>query len=88
MFKGTLYPFQEEATELMVDRGKMLLALVMGAGKTVTTLAALEALLEVKEVEKVIIIVPSSLKYQWLREIQKFTTSLPSIKNPGSSNRR
>jgi superfamily II DNA or RNA helicase len=46
MFKGNLYPFQEEATELMVDRGKMLLALVMGAGKTVTTLAALEALLE------------------------------------------
>ena len=42
MFKGKLYPFQEEATEMMVDRGQMLLALVMGAGKTVTTLAGLE----------------------------------------------
>lgn len=75
MFKGKLYPFQEEATELMIDRGQMLLALVMGAGKTVTTLAAMETLLTSKEVTKVLVVVPSSLKYQWDREIKKFTDS-------------
>lgn len=72
----------------MVDRGKMLLALVMGAGKTVTTLAALEALLDVKEIEKVIIIVPSSLKYQWLREINKFTTSQAVVIDGSAANRK
>ena len=58
MFKGNLYPFQEEATELMVDRGQMLLALVMGAGKTVTTIAALEKLFASDEIKKVIVVVP------------------------------
>ena len=75
MFTGTLYPFQEEASERMVDRGQMLLAMVMGAGKTPTTLATLESLFESGEIERALIVVPSSLKYQWLREIKKFTTS-------------
>ena len=74
-FTGTLYPFQEEAKDRMVDRGQMLLAMVMGAGKTPTTLAAVETLLSEGEAEHVIVVVPSSLKYQWMREIKKFTTS-------------
>lgn len=75
MFKGTLYPFQQEAMERMVDRGQMLLAMVMGAGKTPTTIAATEELLSTNEVTRVLVVVPSSLKYQWLREINKFTNS-------------
>jgi superfamily II DNA or RNA helicase len=39
MFNGKLYPYQEESVDRMVDRGQMLLGLVMGAGKTVTTIA-------------------------------------------------
>jgi len=75
MFKGTLYPFQVEASDRMVDRGQMLLAMIMGAGKTVTTISALECLIGAKEVSRVLVVVPSSLKYQWLKEIKKFTTS-------------
>lgn len=75
MFTGSLYPFQEEASERMVERGQMLLAMVMGAGKTVTTLSALEQLFGNNEVDRVLVVVPSSLKYQWLREIKKFTDS-------------
>lgn len=74
-FTGTLYPFQQEASERMIERGQMLLAMVMGAGKTPTTLATIEALLEANEIDKVCVVVPASLKYQWFREIQKFTTS-------------
>lgn len=74
-FVGTLYPFQEDAKDRMVDRGQMLLAMVMGAGKTPTTLSAIEELLDTKEIDRVFVIVPSSLKYQWMREIKKFTTS-------------
>ena len=74
-FTGTLYPFQQEAMERMVDRGQMLLAMVMGAGKTPTTLSAMEQLIEQGEVERIAVIVPASLKFQWMREIKKFTTS-------------
>lgn len=59
----------------MVDRGQMLLGLVMGAGKTVTTIACIEQLMEANEVDKCLVIVPSSLKYQWKREIERFTNS-------------
>lgn len=75
MFLGTLYPFQEEAVERMVDRGQMLLAMVMGAGKTPTTIAAIERLMDSDEISKTLVVVPASLKYQWLREINKFTNS-------------
>ena len=75
MFTGTLYPFQEEARNRMVDRGQMLLAMVMGAGKTPTTISAVESLFDSDEISRVLVVVPSSLKYQWLREIKKFTTS-------------
>jgi SNF2 family DNA or RNA helicase len=88
MFKGTLYPFQEEATEQMVDRGQMLLALVMGAGKTVTTIAALEKLFASNEIKKVIVVVPSALKYQWSREIKKFTDSTVSVIDGSAVNRK
>lgn len=59
----------------MIDRGQVLLGLVMGAGKTVTTIAAVEKLMELNEVEKCLVVVPASLKYQWMREIKKFTDS-------------
>lgn len=75
MFKGTLYPFQEDASQKMADKGQMLLAMVMGAGKTVTTLSALEELFDSNEVDRCLVVVPSSLKYQWLAEIKKFTDS-------------
>jgi SNF2 family DNA or RNA helicase len=86
-FNGTLYPFQQEAMERMVDRGQMMLAMVMGAGKTPTTLAAIERLFDDGEIDRVAVIVPSSLKFQWLREIKKFTNS-KAIVIDGSKNAR
>ena len=72
----------------MVDRGQMLLALVMGAGKTVTTIAALEKLFASDEIKKVIVVVPSALKYQWSREIKKFTDSTVSVIDGSAVNRK
>lgn len=51
----------------------MLLALCMGAGKTVVTLAAIEAMHAEGDVERCLVVVPASLKHQWRREISKFT---------------
>ena len=59
----------------MVERGQMLLGMVMGAGKTPTTLGAIEQLRDHGDVERCLVVVPASLKYQWAREISKFTDS-------------
>ena len=74
-FTGTLYPFQEEAYELMCDRGQMMLCMVMGAGKTPTAIATLETLFAQDDITRALIVVPSSLKYQWLSEINNFSQS-------------
>ncbi len=75
MFKGTLYPYQQEAVDKMVDRGTMLLGITMGGGKTVTTIAAIEELFKQGEIDRCLVVVPAALKYQWKREIEKFTDS-------------
>lgn len=75
MFSGTLYPYQEESVDFMIERGQVLLGLVMGAGKTVTTIAAIERLIVSEDVDRCLVVVPASLKYQWKREIEKFTDS-------------
>jgi SNF2 family DNA or RNA helicase len=87
MFIGTLFPYQEEAVDRMVDRGQMLLGMVMGAGKTPTTIAAVEELFERGEVERCLVIVPASLKYQWRREVTKFSDA-KAIVIDGPANQR
>jgi SNF2 family DNA or RNA helicase len=72
-FVGTLRPYQEDAVERMVDRGQMLLGMVMGAGKTPTTIAACERLRRWGEIQRTLVIVPSALKYQWRKELRKFS---------------
>lgn len=88
MFKGKLYPYQEESVSRMIDRGQMLLGLVMGAGKTVTTIAAVEKLFELNEIDRCLVVVPASLKYQWMREIAKFTDGARTVVVDGNPKER
>ena len=74
-FKGTLKPYQPEAVERMVGREKMLVAYEMGLGKTCMTIAAIEEL----DCENVLVIALSSLKYQWKKEIEKFSDSSAGV---------
>lgn len=46
---------------------------------TVTTIAAVEQLFDKDEIDRCLVIVPSSLKYQWKREIEKFTDSKVTV---------
>ena len=71
MFKGTLKPYQPEAVDRMVERKHMLVAYEMGLGKTCMTIAALEQL----KPHTTLVIALSSLKYQWQKEISKFSDS-------------
>lgn len=83
-FKGTLKPYQVEAVDKMVASKKMLVAYEMGLGKTCMTIAALEKL---KLNGPILVIALSSLKYQWQKEIQKFSTSTSSVIDGSKSTR-
>lgn len=76
MFQGTLKPYQVEAVEKMVNQKTILVAYEMGLGKTPMTIAAIEELRAKGEVTKsVLVLCLASLKYQWQKEIAKFSDS-------------
>ena len=80
MFKGTLKPYQPEAVDKMVARKKMLVAYEMGLGKTCMTIAAIENLKDAGQLNKPVLVVAlSSLKYQWQKEITKFSDSSSTV---------
>lgn len=85
MFNGTLKPYQVEAVSRMVGEKKMLVAYEMGLGKTCMTIAALEQL---RPNYPVLVIALSSLKYQWQKEIAKFTTNTESTVIDGNKEQR
>ena len=88
MFKGTLKPYQPEAVDKMVSRKQMLVAYEMGLGKTCMTIAAIETLREQGEITKpVLVIALSSLKYQWEKEIHKFSNSTTKVIDGSKSTR-
>lgn len=51
----------------------MLLALPQGTGKTIISLASTERLLEMKYIERVLILCPTGIGWQWLEKIKEFT---------------
>jgi len=90
MFKGTLKPYQVEAVSRMVGEKKMLVAYEMGLGKTCMTIAALEKLNDTGQIQNgpILVIALSSLKYQWQKEIAKFTTGVVSVVVDGNKQQR
>ena len=90
MFTGTLKPYQVEAVSRMVGEKKMLVAYEMGLGKTCMTIAALEKLNDTGQIQRgpVLVIALSSLKYQWQKEIAKFTSGVVSVVVDGNKQQR
>jgi SNF2 family DNA or RNA helicase len=68
-----LLPYQTEGALFAACRGRVVLADDMGLGKTVQALAAAELLRRRKGIDRVLVIAPASVKYQWKTEIEKFT---------------
>ncbi len=70
--KVPLYPYQAEGALFAVRAGRTLIGDDMGLGKTVQAIAATEILARHFGVSKVLVICPTSLKYQWQSEIARF----------------
>src|SRR3984957_16965951 len=73
LLKVSLYPYQAEGALFAVQVGRALIADDMGLGKTIQAIAAAEILARHFGVSKVLVICPTSLKYQWQSEIMRFT---------------
>jgi SNF2 family DNA or RNA helicase len=68
-----LYQFQKEGICFAATKGRCIIADDMGLGKTIQAIAAAELLRKETGISSVYIICPTSLKYQWKTEIEKFT---------------
>ena len=66
--KRRLYAYQREGVEKFLTCGRLLLADDMGLGKTTQAIAACHALFATGRARRGLVIVPASLKDQWLRE--------------------
>lgn len=75
MFTGNLRPYQEQAKAFFLNRGSALLALDLGTGKTVVSIAAIEELRECGKVKTALLIMSSSLTKQWEERLGQFTNS-------------
>jgi SNF2 family DNA or RNA helicase len=72
LLKAPLYDFQVEGAVFMACRGRCILGDDMGLGKTIQAMAAIELLARERGVERVLVVAPASVKYQWEGEIHKF----------------
>ncbi len=72
LLKVSLYPYQQEGVLFAARAGRSLIADDMGLGKTIQAIGACEVLAQAAAVERVLVICPTSLKYQWQREIETF----------------
>lgn len=77
----TLIPHQREGAQWLHDLYQLRLGAIladeMGLGKTFQILAFLMSLQGQKELQKSLVIVPTSLVYNWVEEKKKFSPGLP-----------
>lgn len=73
LVKAELFPFQKEGVCFAAEKGRCIIADDMGLGKTIQAIAAAELLKMETGISSTIIICPTSLKYQWKNEIERFT---------------
>ena len=75
LLKTGLHPYQADGVRFAFAEGRTINADEMGLGKTVQAIATAELLKREHLVQSVLIICPTSLKYQWQSEIRRFTDS-------------
>jgi superfamily II DNA or RNA helicase len=88
LLRVPLYPYQMRGALFLAYRGRSILGDDMGLGKTVQTLAAVELLVRERGIERVLVVAPASVKYQWDTEIRKFTGRAVQVIDGTAAERR
>lgn len=88
LLKVPLYPYQAEGALFAVRAGRVLIGDEMGLGKTIQAIAAAEILARHFGVSRVLVICPTSLKYQWQSEIARFSGRDARVLTGGRANRQ
>lgn len=73
LLKTELYPYQKEGIRFAFRAGKSIIADEMGLGKTIQAIGTAELMRKNGFIASVLIVCPTSLKYQWKKEIERFT---------------
>src|SRR5487761_2179112 len=88
LLKVPLYPYQAEGVMFAVRAGRVLIGDEMGLGKTIQAIAAAEILVRHFGVSKLLVICPTSLKYQWQSEILRFAGRAARVLAGGRAQRQ
>ena len=74
-----LFPYQQKGILFAAKAGRSLIADEMGLGKTIQAIGVAALMKEQVGISSVLIVCPTSLKYQWQSEIQRFTSATVQI---------
>ncbi|MEJ8823267.1 DEAD/DEAH box helicase [Variovorax humicola] len=88
LLKVPLYPYQAEGALFAVRAGRALIGDEMGLGKTIQAIAAAEVLARHFDAAKVLVVCPTSLKYQWQSEILRFSGRKSRVIGGGRAQRQ
>jgi superfamily II DNA or RNA helicase len=88
LLKAPLYPYQAEGALFAVRAGRALIGDEMGLGKTIQAIAATEILARHFGVSRVLVVCPTSLKYQWQSEIGRFSGRAARVMAGGRAQRQ
>ncbi|MDR0939470.1 MAG: DEAD/DEAH box helicase [Mediterranea sp.] len=73
LLRVKLYPYQKEGIRFAFRAGKSIIADEMGLGKTIQAIGTAELMRKHQLISSALILCPTSLKYQWKKEIERFT---------------
>ena len=77
--KAELFPYQKEGVKFVLFRKAAIIADEMGLGKTLQAITAAILKKDIFNTKRTLIVCPATLKSQWKKEIEKFTSEKAHI---------